>query len=186
LIASATDRTAAIANAAFEEHNPSQLCTETVDTFVSILASEAANMALKVIATGGIYLAGGIPLHILRAAEESRFIETLSGRDALFTSWNEFQSTSYSIALRWLGLPQMVWRVLQRNHKADPYGTRVGYLARHGVHGKDYLTRGQLGAQLGGSYAVRDNFAFTFGVLAGRFPASPRARFHLGFGYDFK
>jgi glucokinase len=76
LIASATDRTAAIANAAFEEHNPSQLCTETVDTFVSILASEAANMALKVMATGGIYLAGGIPLHILRAAEESRFIET--------------------------------------------------------------------------------------------------------------
>ena len=76
LLASATDRPAAITNVAFDERNPGQLCRETVDTFVSILASEAANMVLKVMATGGIYLAGGIPLHIFRAAEESRFLET--------------------------------------------------------------------------------------------------------------
>jgi glucokinase len=76
LIASATDHTAAITNSAFDEHDPSQLCRATIDTFVSILASEAANMALKVMATGGIYLAGGIPLHIPRAAEESRFMES--------------------------------------------------------------------------------------------------------------
>jgi len=75
LLASATDHTAVITNSAFDEHNPCELCRATVDTFVSILASEAANMALKVMATGGVYLAGGIPLHIARAAEESRFIE---------------------------------------------------------------------------------------------------------------
>jgi hypothetical protein len=55
-----------------------------------------------------------------------------------------------------------------------------------GVTNNFNLTRGQLEAQLGGSYSVLDNFAFTFGVLAGRFPASPRAGFHLGFAYDFK
>jgi hypothetical protein len=55
-----------------------------------------------------------------------------------------------------------------------------------GVTSNFNLTRGQLEAQIGGSYDVRDNFAFTFGVLAGRFPASPRAGFHLGFAYDFK
>ena len=76
LIASATDRTAAITNSAFDQHNSSELCRATVDTFVSILASEAANMVLKVMATGGIYLAGGIPLHIPRAAEELRFMES--------------------------------------------------------------------------------------------------------------
>ena len=76
LMASTTDRTAVITNSAFDQHNPSELCRATVDTFVSILATEAANMALKVMATGGIYLAGGIPLHIPRAAEESRFMES--------------------------------------------------------------------------------------------------------------
>ncbi len=75
LIASATDRTAAITNSAVDQHNPSKLCRTTVDTFVSILASEAANLALKVLATGGIYLAGGIPLHILRVLEEPGFVE---------------------------------------------------------------------------------------------------------------
>jgi glucokinase len=76
LIASATDHTAAITNSAFDEDNPSDLCKATVDTFVSILASEAANMALKVMATGGVYLAGGIPLHMAHPAEKSRFMET--------------------------------------------------------------------------------------------------------------
>ena len=75
-IASATDHTAAITNSAFDEYNPCELCKATVDTFVSILASEAANMALKVMATGGVYLAGGIPLHIAHPAEKLRFIET--------------------------------------------------------------------------------------------------------------
>jgi glucokinase len=76
LIASATDRTANITNLAFDQHKPSELCRATVDTFISILASEAANMVLKVMATGGIYLAGGIPLHIPRAAEESGFMQS--------------------------------------------------------------------------------------------------------------
>jgi len=75
-IASATDHTAAITNSAFDEYNPCELCKATVDTFVSILASEAANMALKVMATGGVYLAGGIPLHMDHPAEKLRFIET--------------------------------------------------------------------------------------------------------------
>src|SRR4029450_9885057 len=84
LIASATDHTAVITNSAFDEHNPSELCRATIDTFVSILASEAANMALKVMATGGVYLAGGIPLHIPRAAEASGFMETFK-RKGRFT-----------------------------------------------------------------------------------------------------
>ena len=33
-------------------------------------ASEAGNLVLKVMATGGIYLAGGIPMKILPALEE--------------------------------------------------------------------------------------------------------------------
>ena len=46
--------------------------------FISILASEAANLAVKVFATGGIYLAGGIPLHMLGVLKGTRFMEAFS------------------------------------------------------------------------------------------------------------
>jgi len=78
LIAASKDRTAAIVTAAADLQNPSKLCAATVDTFISILASEAGNVALKVLATGGIYLAGGIPLHVLSALQGPRFIECLT------------------------------------------------------------------------------------------------------------
>jgi glucokinase len=35
-------------------------------------------VVLKVLATWGIYLAGGIPLHILRVLEEPRFMESFT------------------------------------------------------------------------------------------------------------
>jgi len=76
MIAASKDRTAAIVDTAMNPQNPSELCTATVDTFVSILASEAANLALKVLATGGIYLAGGVPLHMLREREGRGFMES--------------------------------------------------------------------------------------------------------------
>jgi glucokinase len=73
LIASVKDRSVVIINAAIDPLHPSELCAATVETFVSILASEAANLALKVFATGGVYLAGGIPLHVLSVLQEPRF-----------------------------------------------------------------------------------------------------------------
>ena len=47
------------------------------------------------------------------------------------------------------------------------------------------LNRGQLTAQVGGSYAVNKKLTFTFGILGGRFAASPRAGLHVGMAYDF-
>jgi len=76
LIASAKDRTAVIANSAIDPSHPSKLCTTTIETFISILASEAANVALKVMATGGVYIGGGIPLHVLSALEKPGFMES--------------------------------------------------------------------------------------------------------------
>ena len=76
LIASAKDHTAAITNYAIDPNHPSKLCAVTIETFVSILASEAGNLAMKVLATGGIYLAGGIPLHILSLLEQPAFMES--------------------------------------------------------------------------------------------------------------
>jgi len=47
------------------------------------------------------------------------------------------------------------------------------------------LNRGQLTAQFGGDYALTGKLTLSFGVLGGRYSASPRAGVHLGFAYDF-
>ena len=77
-IASAKDHTKAIVDAAFDPHSPSELCRATVEILVSILASEAGNLALKVLATGGIYMAGGVALHVLKMLQEPRFMESFT------------------------------------------------------------------------------------------------------------
>ena len=80
LIASAKDHTKTIVDAAADPDNPSELCRATIEMLVSILASEAGNLALKVFATGGIYLAGGIALHLLGALKEPRFMEAFTNK----------------------------------------------------------------------------------------------------------
>jgi glucokinase len=51
-----------------------ELCMATLDTFVSILGAEAGNLALKVMAMGGIYLGGGIPPRILPKLKDGTFM----------------------------------------------------------------------------------------------------------------
>jgi glucokinase len=63
-----------IASAAFDDERQCELCVATLDTFVSILGTEAGNMALNVLATGGVYLGGGIPPRILPALEGVPFM----------------------------------------------------------------------------------------------------------------
>jgi len=50
------------------------ICRKTLEMFVAILGAEAGNMALKVLATGGVYLGGGIPPRILPVLESGRFL----------------------------------------------------------------------------------------------------------------
>ncbi|HXW89509.1 MAG TPA: glucokinase [Terriglobales bacterium] len=78
LIASAKDHTKVIVNAALNPANPSKLCRATVDMLVSILASEAGNLGLKVLATGGLYIAGGVALHLVSLLQEPQFMETFT------------------------------------------------------------------------------------------------------------
>jgi len=41
------------------------ICVKTLDVFVSIMGAQAGNVALTLLATGGVYLGGGIPPKIL-------------------------------------------------------------------------------------------------------------------------
>jgi glucokinase len=51
-----------------------ELSIATLNTFVSVLGAEAGNLALKVMATGGIYLGGGIPPKILSKLKDGTFM----------------------------------------------------------------------------------------------------------------
>jgi hypothetical protein len=42
-----------------------------------------------------------------------------------------------------------------------------------------------LEGQLGGGYVLSNKLELTFGVLGGRYSASPRLGVQLGFAYDF-
>jgi glucokinase len=70
-LAHAVDRTPSIMAAA-KAPSPDALALAAVNLFVSILGSEAGNMALTMFATGGIYLAGGIIERMLPLSEEQK------------------------------------------------------------------------------------------------------------------
>jgi len=74
-LASAPDPTPVIVETALENPAPNPLCTATMQIFVDILGAEAGNLALKVLATGGVYLAGGIPKRLLPWLEDGRFMQ---------------------------------------------------------------------------------------------------------------
>lgn len=80
-LAEVRDPTPVIVNAALE--GKSELCVLTLNTFVSILGAEAGNLTLKVMATGGVYLGGGIPPRILPALEQERFFEAFHRKGRL-------------------------------------------------------------------------------------------------------
>lgn len=82
-LAAAEDRTPLILQAASDPERPCPLCVATLEMFVSILGAEAGNLALKVLATGGVYLAGGIPPRILPALADGRFIEAFQSKGRL-------------------------------------------------------------------------------------------------------
>jgi glucokinase len=74
----AQDPTPVIARAALE--NKAEICTKTMELFISILGSEAGNLALKVLATGGIYLGGGIPRRILPLLKTETFRQAFTDK----------------------------------------------------------------------------------------------------------
>jgi len=79
-LGSAIDPVPLIVKAALDETRPCSLCRATLDIFVSVLGAEAGNMCLKVMATGGVYLAGGIPARILPALDQKEFMNSFRNK----------------------------------------------------------------------------------------------------------
>jgi glucokinase len=72
------DRTPLIVNTAKSGDVP--ICVDTLTLFMEILGGEAANLALKVLATGGVYIGGGIPPRIIAQLQASSFMELFQNK----------------------------------------------------------------------------------------------------------
>jgi glucokinase len=53
---------------------------EALDLMVDIYGAEAGNLALKIMATGGVYLGGGIPPRILTKLEDGSFMREFTAK----------------------------------------------------------------------------------------------------------
>lgn len=74
-LAAADDPTPVIVESAGGEEKTAEISKMVLDIFVSILASEAANLALKIGALGGVFIGGGIPPRILPRLKSKHFLE---------------------------------------------------------------------------------------------------------------
>ncbi|MDD5476571.1 MAG: glucokinase [Syntrophales bacterium] len=70
------DRAALILTTAVNEDNAPEICGETLNMFLSVLGNQAGNLALTVMATGGIYIGGGIMPRIVNHIAGSPFLKT--------------------------------------------------------------------------------------------------------------
>jgi len=57
------------------EDGSSEICVETLSMFASAYGAEAGNVALKVLAMGGMYLGGGIAPKILKTMQKGDFVD---------------------------------------------------------------------------------------------------------------
>ncbi len=79
-LASAEDPAPVIVNAALDETRHCDICTKTLELFISILGAEAGNLALKGLTTGGMYLGGGIPPRIRPLLERETFMKSFADK----------------------------------------------------------------------------------------------------------
>lgn len=77
----AGDAPAVIARAAQERACPT--CVKTMEMFVSLYGAEAGNLALKLMATGGVYLGGGMAPKNLWALTQGEFMRAFSAKGRL-------------------------------------------------------------------------------------------------------
>ncbi len=65
------------------EDGSSEICAETLRMFVSAFGAEAGNVALKVLAIGGMYLGGGIAPKILKTLQNGEFTQAFLDKGRL-------------------------------------------------------------------------------------------------------
>jgi glucokinase len=80
-LASGEDKNKVITDLALSAR--SEICVRAVDMFVSIYGAEAANLALKVLSVGGLYVGGGIAPRLLSKLKDGTFMKAFTDKGRL-------------------------------------------------------------------------------------------------------
>jgi glucokinase len=75
------DLPAAISRSALEKRCPR--CVEALEIFVAAYGAEAGNLALRMVATAGVYIGGGIAPKILPAIESGAFVDAFRAKEPM-------------------------------------------------------------------------------------------------------
>jgi glucokinase len=97
----AKDRTPPIVDAAVREPDNNPLAAAALRIVIDVWGAEAGNLVLKVLATGGLYLAGGMPPRLLPQLQDGAFMRafTAKGRFANLLSAIPVHAVTVNAAL---------------------------------------------------------------------------------------
>jgi glucokinase len=74
----------------FAANNQDSTCVDTVDLFMTVFGSAAGNLALTVLPTGGVYLAGGVVTHIAKRLQNGQFTRAFMQKGRLQSVLDNF------------------------------------------------------------------------------------------------
>jgi glucokinase len=77
----AGDPPAVITRAALDQSCP--MCSKALDIFIAVYGAESGNAALRFLATGGVYLGGGIPPRIMERLKGASFMVAFTSKGRL-------------------------------------------------------------------------------------------------------